>query len=239
MLYPTYKMFSFEGARTAAGKYLALFVVASVELSTPLVATQPLSASPPRLRDAVVPALPVQAYGGGEVMLELMVAPNGSVTAVEALRTSPPFTELVTQAASAWRFSAGTTLVDGRVTPVSAPVLVVASFRAPTIYAAPAPGALPASRGAPSARVPQLASLLTAGAYPPNARGDAVVIVEIEMTRLAAVRGYRIASPPSGFDAAALDAARAWRFAAPRATDVPDRLYVYGVLGFRHPVVQD
>ena len=200
------------------------------------VAAQPL-ATPARVRDAVAPALPVQAYGGGEVVLEVTVAPNGAVAGVETIRSTPPFTEAMARAAAEWRFGPATATVDGRVSPVRASVLVVAAFRAPTLYAAPAPGGQPASTGAPSTAVPQLVSIVPA-AYPPNARGDGVVIVEIELTRFAAARGYRIVTPQSGFDNAALDAVRAWRFTAPRDSNVPERLYTYAVLGFREPVAR-
>jgi TonB family protein len=72
-------------------------------------------------------------------------------------------------------------------------------------------------------------------AYPPNARGDGVVLVEIEMTARAAVRDYRVVSEKTGFDSAALDAAKAWRFSPPR-TEASDRLFIYVVFGFRTPI---
>jgi TonB family protein len=189
------------------------------------------------VKDAVAPPLPVQAYGGGEVVLEVTVAPNGTVAGVEAIRSTPPFTELVARAASEWRFGPGTATIEGRATPVRTSVLVVAAFRAPTLYAAPAPGGQPAATGAASPAVPQLVSIAPA-AYPPNARGDGVVIVEIELTRFAAARGYRVVTPQSGFDNAALEAVRAWRFNAPRDSNAPERLYAYAVLGFKEPVAR-
>jgi TonB family protein len=200
------------------------------------LSVQPL-ATPARVKDAVAPALPVQAYGGGEVVLEVTVAPNGAVAGVETIRSTPPFTEVVARATSEWRFGPATATIDGRATPVRTSVLVVAAFRAPTLYAAPAPGGQPATTGAASTAVPQLVSIAPA-AYPPNARGDGVVIVEIELTRFAAARGYRIVTPQSGFDNAALDAVRAWRFNAPRDSNAPERLYAYAVLGFKEPVAR-
>jgi TonB family protein len=194
----------------------------------------PLATSP-RVRDARVPALPVQAYGGGEVAVELTVGASGDVTAVETLRATAPYTDAVVRATSTWRFAAATATIDGRRTAVTAPVLVVAIFRPPTIYAGPAPGGLPEARAVPSSKLPPLPSLVVP-AYPPGTIGDGVVIVEIEMTKFGASRGYRIVTPQSGFDSAALDAVRAWRFAAPRDSEVADQLFVYAVLGFRAPV---
>ncbi len=69
------------------------------------------------------------------------------------------------------------------------------------------------------------------------ATGDASVLVEIELSARAEPSVYRILSPTSAFDEAALDAVRAWRFSAPRAADAADPLFVYAVLGFRGPVV--
>jgi TonB family protein len=73
-------------------------------------------------------------------------------------------------------------------------------------------------------------------AYPPTAIGDGVVLVEIDMSAQAKPCGYRIVGPASGFDAAALDAVRLWRFGAPQAADAKDRLFVYALLGFRAPL---
>jgi TonB family protein len=73
--------------------------------------------------------------------------------------------------------------------------------------------------------------------YPAKAVGDGFVIVEIEMTRLGVTRGHRVITPVSGFDAAALDAVRVWRFTPP-ATAAPDRVFVYAVVGFRSPVTR-
>jgi hypothetical protein len=67
------------------------------------------------------------------------------------------------------------------------------------------------------------------------ARGDGTVMIEIVLGR-AAEPAYRVITPTSGFDDAALAAVRGWRFASPAATDEPPRQFVYAVLGFREPV---
>jgi hypothetical protein len=46
-------------------------------------------------------------------------------------------------------------------------------------------------------------------------------------------RRYRIVGPASGFDDAALDAVRAWKFGPPQASDLPEPIFAYAVLGFR------
>lgn len=65
--------------------------------------------------------------------------------------------------------------------------------------------------------------------------GDGVVVVEIEMRRGEPLN-YRIVGAASGFDAAAFDAVRSWRFGPPQDSDVPDTIFVYAVLGFRAPL---
>lgn len=104
-----------------------------------------------------------------------------------------------------------------------------------TFYSGPGPGTPPQTHGALSDGLPRLQSLLMP-VYPPPATGNGVVLVEIEMSGRAEPRAYRIVGAASGFDAAALDAVRAWRFAAPQAADSPDDLFVYAVIGFRTPL---
>ena len=216
---------------------LILAVVAVLLSGGGWVAAEAQTATSPRFRDGALPMPSPEAFGGGEVVLELTIGPNGGVNQIQPIRATPPFAETMVEAVTRWRFAPGTTIVNGRLTPEAAPVLVVGLFRAPTLYAAPAPGALPSTVGVLSPRLPQPTSLVMPS-YPPNARGDAMVIVEVEMTRLGAARGYRVVSPQSGFDRAALDAVRAWRFTPPRAAELPENLFVYAVIGFRTPVTE-
>lgn len=186
----------------------------------------------PRLRDGRVPADIPRAFGGGEVVLELTVDSEGVVERLDRVRATPPYLDFVVNAVASWRFTPATALIDDRATTVAAPVLVAAVFRPPLVYAGPAPGPRPLVLGAVSPGVPSVAHV-TLPAYPPTAVGDGVVVVEIEMTSRAEPRHYRIVGPPSGFDDAALDAVRAWRFGPPQASDLPEPIFAYAVLGFR------
>ena len=206
---------------------------ALLTLGVTVASAQP--ATSPRLRDGNPPVPAPQAYGGGQVALALTVGAGGDVQGVELLRDTRPYTDALIDAIRGWRFAPATTNVGGRLSPAPAPVLVVGVFRAPTLYAAPAAGATPRILGTPAPALPDLQSFVVP-AYPPNVAGDGNVVIEIELTRLAAARGYRVVSPRSGFDNAALDAVRAWRFIPPRAAELPDHLFVYAVLGFRTPV---
>jgi outer membrane biosynthesis protein TonB len=189
----------------------------------------------PRLREGRFPAQIPQALGGGEVVLELSVDPRGAVARVERVRVTPPYADFAVDSTAEWRFEPATVMLEGRATAVPASVLVVAVFRPASFYSGPAPGVPPQVLGAPSPRVPQVESIVMP-AYPPTATGDRIVLVEVEMSGRAEPRNYRIVGSRSGFDAAALDAVRAWRFGAPQAADVPDRLFVYAVVGFRAPL---
>jgi outer membrane biosynthesis protein TonB len=188
----------------------------------------------PRLRESRLPAQMPYAVGGGEVMLELLVDASGAVSRVEPLRVTPPYTEQLIDAATTWKFDVARAPADKRTAAV-APVLVVAVIRPPASYSGPSLGTPPQTLNRPSSLLPQVAAVTTPP-YPPLALGSGMVLVELEMNRRAELRGYRVVSPPSGFDNAALDAVRSWRFVAPDAPDTPERFFVYAVLGFREPV---
>jgi TonB family protein len=188
----------------------------------------------PRLRDGRVAGDIPPAYGGGEVVLELTIDSQGAVAEVVRVRMTPPYLDFVVKSVSQWRFTPATAVIDGRVTAIAAPALVVAVFRPPLVYAGPAPGPPAQTLGALSRRVPSIASL-SLPPYPPTAVGDGVVVVEIEM-RHGEPQNYRIVGPASGFDSAALQAVRTWRFAPPRDSDLPDTLFAYALLGFRAPL---
>jgi hypothetical protein len=192
-------------------------------------------ATAPRLREGHLPTQMPEAFGGGEVILELAVDSRGAVTRIDRVRVTPPYTDLVADSAAEWRFAPATAVIDGHPAPVAASVLVVAIFRPPSFYAGPATGVPPDTLGAPSTRLPRVHSVVMP-AYPPTATGSGLVLIEIEMDGHGERRGDRVVGPTSGFDAAALDAVRAWRFGAPPAADAPNPLFAYAVVGFRAPV---
>ena len=203
----------------------------AILLSTVVVAAEQVSTFP-RLRDGRAPAEIPRAFGGGEVVLELTVDSEGGVERIDRVRATPPYLDFVVNAVASWRFTPATALIDDQATTVAAPVLVAAVFRPPLVYAGPAPGPRPLVLGAVSPRVPSVEHV-TLPAYPPTAVGDGVVVVEIEMSRRAEPRNYRIVGPGSGFDDAALDAVRVWKFGPPQASDLPEPIFAYAVLGFR------
>src|SRR5262245_25058070 len=63
------------------------------------------SFQPPQLQTSTIPSVPTTAVAGGEVFLELTIDETGAVVAVAPLRTTPPFTDLITALVRGWRFA--------------------------------------------------------------------------------------------------------------------------------------
>jgi TonB family protein len=196
------------------------------------------SFQPARFHSGEVVVQPPMA-GGGQVLLELDVSASGEVARVTVLRSTPPFTDLLRKAAGGWRFTAAR---EARGEPealaaVDSKVLVAGSFRTPTLYNAPALGEAPKDVALPSAEVPFPESMV-APLYPPTAHlhlGQ-TVLVEVDVGEDGRVTSSKAARGAAGLDAAALDAARQWRFRPARreGTAIPSVAYI--VFGFREPV---
>src|SRR5689334_8223544 len=158
-----------------------------------LVATEE-AYSPARLREGKTPPIPVNAISGGEVRVELDVNVEGQVTRATPLRTTPPFTDLVTAATGEWRFFAAREVVhpDGAapgapLTRVAVPshVLVVAMFRPPAIDA-PTLGEAPQDARSGSESIP-FPVTTTMPPYPPTALGNGVVLLEARVSAIGMV----------------------------------------------------
>jgi outer membrane biosynthesis protein TonB len=184
-----------------------------------LLASEP---APARLKIAPLPPLPSPAVGSGEVLLEVAIDAAGRVVEVRTLRDSPPFTDAMRAAVRNWLFEPARDAA-GRAVPSAA--LVGGAFRPATVVG-PAAGEPPRDVAKPSASVPF--PVATAPAlYPPLARGDGQVIVEIAVAPDGTVTPRVFRSAP-GFDDAALQSARDWRFGR---TPAGGRVYL--VFGFR------
>jgi TonB family protein len=187
---------------------------------------------PARLVSGTVPERqPVEAVGGGEVLLELAVGDDGAVVRVSTLRDTPPFTELLRVAVASWHFEPATE--NGRATQTS--VLVAAVFRPPVLLG-PAPGTPPREVGPPCVEIPYpVASVVPP--YPPTALGEGLVLVEVTVGSDGKVTDARGVQAPAPFGPAALDAARKWRFRPACRQDRPAAATAYLVFGFRPPVM--
>jgi len=175
------------------------------------------------------PVLAPLAANGGFVGLELRVAPSGIVQEAIVVDDSPPFTEEMTKVVRLWKFEP--TSIEGA--PASARVALVGLFRAPTLLGgAPPP---PKRVSSPSAEIPY-PTLTTTPAYPPQALSSGVVMLEVEVDEKGTVADVGILSQDEGFAAAAVEAARQFRFQAAKRDGRPVRSYAVIVFGFPQPV---
>jgi len=150
--------------------------------------------TPARLRDGKVPTIPVAAVGGGEVRVELDVSDDGSVTRATPLRTTPPFTDLVTAAVRDWKFFPAREVVNADAArsggsiaraAVQSTILVVALFRPPAMNT-PTLGETPRDVASGSDATP-FPTATTLPPYPPTAFGGGVVHLEAPASPLGSV----------------------------------------------------
>lgn len=199
---------------------------------------QPIPTAPRLRTGGQAPLAPPMVVGGGEVVLDVTVGTGGRVSKVDVVRATPPYTDLVSGAVKGWQFDAARAAVKGALQPAEGHVLVVAVYRPPQVYAGPAPGVATAAVGQPSGELPAPGALTMPAAYPPRATRDGTVLVEIELTAAGVPAGHRVMSPPSGFDSAALETVRGWRFGFPSEPTGATQLFVYALVGFREPITQ-
>jgi len=215
---------------------VAFICAASLVAHTGAQANKPTSA---RLRaGATAPVAPPLTVGGGEVILDVTVGKDGTVSKVQPVRGTPPYTQLLTSAVGGWGFDPAKSLVEDALQVAESHVLVAAVYRPPQVYAAPAPGAETKTVGELSAQLPSPGPLTMPTAYPPRAVRDGTVVIELELGIGGVVQGAKVMSRPSPFDNAALDTARGWRFGVPRDPTGAEQIFVYAVVGFREPITQ-
>jgi outer membrane biosynthesis protein TonB len=192
-----------------------------------------------RLRaGASAPLAPQLTIGGGEVILDVAVATDGTVTKVQPVRTTPPYTELLARAVSGWSFDPARAIVEDALQPSEGHVLVLAVYRPPQVYAAPARGEETKTVGELSPELPVPGALSMPASYPPRATRDGAVVIELELTMAGVARSAKVISRPSAFDSAALDTVKGWRLGVPRQPSGAQQLFVYAVVGFREPITQ-
>lgn len=186
-------------------------------------------ATPPQYRSGPLPPIPTHAVGGGEVLLEVLVTHSGSVGGVTVLRSTSPFTDLLSTAVKAWRFRPAE-----REAPVESSVLVAGVFRPPAI-AAPTLGGAASNIASPGREIPFPTKMITPP-YPPTAIDNRAVLVEANIGPSGNVTDAKVVSAASGFDGAALQAARGWVFRPAETDGVPAPSIAYIVFGFRQPL---
>ncbi len=190
---------------------------------------------PARLRSGAPPVPPSpHIVGWGQEWLRVSIDATGDVSTIEPLREASSFSEGLRRAIREWRF--GPARSNGE--PVESDVLVAALFRPATAYGRPSVGqSLRVPRPRASVQVPIPISTV-APPYPPGGVGSGGVVIEVAVDRHGAVVGAtRVASSGSGFDTAAVDTARRWRFQPAMQRGRPVASVAYVVLSFREPVV--
>jgi TonB family protein len=218
-----------------------LFLLALMSAGPP-PAPPPDELVPARLVTGGVPPLPVLMVSGGEVVVELIVDVDGRVAAVRPLRATPPFTSLVSDTVKGWRFDPSQRIVENTTDTVRfafrmprvSKVLVAAVFRPPAIWG-PTLGRAPVVIGTPDPETPYPLELKTP-AYPPQAFGGGVVLVEILVDTDGSAGDVCIIESAPPFDAPALDAARRSRFLPARVEGRAVPAYAYIVYGFPVPI---
>jgi TonB family protein len=197
---------------------------------------------PARYVSGNLPVPPVLAVSGGQVFLEVLVAADGHVESVRTLRTTPPFTDAVTAAVRSWRFtpameaappSAGQPAAPA--VPVAAPVFVAAVFEPPVLNG-PTLGQPPRDDLSASDETP-IPAAAKGAAYPPRARGDGTVLVEVTIDNTGVLTDAQVKVSSPGFDAAAIAAAQSWSFRPARRHGNAVTTYAYLLFAFRQPVI--
>jgi TonB family protein len=186
---------------------------------------------PPRAARVDSPSLPT-----GVVWMQASAIAKidtaGAVADVTIVHGPGPIGPALSSAARGWEFAAA--LEDAQ--PVPSSVLVAAIIRPPSFpdivgfgHTMEGVNRLPDDVAAPiQVQTPP---------YPPLAVGDGVVVIEIVVDADGAVRSLMIVTPSSGFDSAAEDAARQWKFRPARRNGSAVAGTVLVVFGFVSPGV--
>jgi TonB family protein len=200
------------------------------------------SFSPAQYQTGAVPALPPLAVGGGQVLLEVSLGVDGRVTEVKPLRTTPPFTEMLTRAVRDWRFRpaedadssnrAGDNRSAARA-PVVSKVLVAGVFRPPALNL-PTLGEAPKA-GAPASDDTAFPLTMPAPMFPPQAIRSGVVLLEARVDRGGQASDIKVLRSSAPFDDVARRAVSDWVFRPARIHGSDAATFVYVVLGFAAP----
>jgi outer membrane biosynthesis protein TonB len=193
--------------------------------------------TPPRLLKAELAALPAPTIaGGGEVLIEATVDRTGVLTRPIVLRGTPPYTQMVLDAAVRWRFEPARVVgPDGVETTVEMPVAIGAVYRPPVLMNAPTIGEPSKDWSKPSGEVAYPVSTEMPN-YPPQARDGGVVLFEVALNEAGGVTETRGIASTGGFESAAREALARWRFRGGSYRARPVSSVAYVLFGFRPPV---
>ena len=194
---------------------------------------------PPRLLRGDLPPIPgPMVVGAGEVMIEVVVDRYGAVTRPVVLRATPPYTEMVLDAVSRWRFEAARATDQNKlVGPIDAPVVITALYPPPGLAGyEPWIGQPPKNLASPSANV-AYPTATASPIFPPLARDGGVQLFEVALDGAGQVTGMRAVAQAAGFESTSHDALAKWRFRQAIFRDRPVPSATYVLFGFRPVVV--
>ena len=201
-------------------------VASSLVLWTTTAAAQYTAA---RLKSGEGPAPPPNTVGWAWDVADATVDASGRPGAWLPLWGTKGWGGVVWKAViHSWSFDSAR---DGDIK-VESHVLVAACYRPASLATGPE-SAAPSVQTRPDVSSP---TTMVPPAYPPRALGDGVVLVELAIDASGAMKDARIVRSAGGFDSAALDAARQWRFRPAKRAGVAVPAYAYIVFGFRQPV---
>jgi TonB family protein len=185
---------------------------------------------PARRLSGDVPQPAFNAVGWIEATVDIELSDTGAVVKTTTLRATPGGADFVLPSLRTWTFKPAT---DDEGTPVASHVLVAALIRPAQLFD-PAGGSPAVDLHAPDAGV-VFPKSMTRPSYPVNAIGDRSVLVEVTVSAEGRVEDATVVGAASGFDSAALTAARGWTFRPARDKDkaVPGTAYL--IFGFRTP----
>jgi TonB family protein len=166
----------------------------------------------------------------GLVVVDAGVDAQGAVQEARVLKDVAPFGALLRDSVGTWSFTPARK--DDAAVPSH--VMVAAFFR-PAMLVFPAPPKPPVLERPEGERIPY-PTAIAVPPYPANATGSAAVFLEVQLDSTGAVGGARVVGPSSGFDDAALQAARGWTFEPAVGADGQPRATIgYIVFVFQQP----
>lgn len=174
--------------------------------------------------------------GGGEVLLDVTVGPDGHVRNINRVRVTPPYTDQLISAVEGWRFMpAEAASAREPRHPIETHVLVAGLYRPPALYAGTTAGEVPKDVGRASDAIPVPREIVTPP-YPPTARGSGVALLEVEVGTDGSPGTVRVVRSAGIFDSAAIQAVERWTFSPARMLDGPAPSFAYVLVGFLEPV---
>lgn len=185
---------------------------------------------PARYQRGTVGTIPYGTAAAGVASVDVGVNERGRVTDVKTIQDLEPFTGVLRQSVQGWTFQPARE--NGRA--VGTRVLVAGLFR-PAMLLFPAPDSLALPPPDSESAVP-LPTSVEIPPYPPNEVGSVSVLVEVTVSDSGGVAGARIVGDTSGFDDAALSAARSWAFRPASRGGSPVEAQAYLLFVFRQPL---